>query len=55
MAGAAREHFAPGLRATFVGSYAVYYLHNPRELVIVRVLHSARDAAALAEHGAFEG
>jgi toxin ParE1/3/4 len=37
-----------------VGSYAIYYLHNEQELVIVRVLHSARDAAAVAEHGGFE-
>jgi plasmid stabilization system protein ParE len=29
------------------------YLHDERELVIVRVLHGARDAAALAEHGGF--
>jgi toxin ParE1/3/4 len=41
------------LRVTFSGSYAIYILSNERELVIVRVLHGARDAAFLAEHGGF--
>ena len=41
------------LRVSFSGNYAVYYVHNDRELVIVRVLHGARDAAAIAEHGGF--
>jgi toxin ParE1/3/4 len=45
--------FAPGLRVTFHGSYALYYIHTDDELVIVRVLHGARDAAALADRGAF--
>jgi plasmid stabilization system protein ParE len=31
----------------------MYYLHDECELVIVRVLHGARDAAALAAHGGF--
>jgi antitoxin ParD1/3/4 len=52
-AGSARENFAPGLRVSFSGNYAIYYLNNEREIVIVRVLHGARDAAALAEHGGF--
>jgi toxin ParE1/3/4 len=49
----ARENFAPGLRVIFSGSYAIYLLSDESELVIVRVLHGARDAAALAEQGAF--
>jgi toxin ParE1/3/4 len=53
--GAARDPLAPGLRAIFAGGYGVYYLHNEQELVIVRVLHGARDAAAFAEHGGFRG
>ncbi len=53
MAAPAREQFAPGLRVTFSGNYAIYYVHDEHELVIVRVLHGARDAAALAEHGGF--
>jgi toxin ParE1/3/4 len=48
------ERFAPGLRAGFVGNYVIYYRPDERDLVIIRVLHGARDAAALAEHGGFE-
>lgn len=55
LAGPAREQFAAGLRVGFSGNYAVYYLHDERELVIVRIVHGARDAAALAEHGGFLG
>lgn len=53
LAAAARENLAAGLRVSFSGNYALYYLHDEQELVIVRVLHGARDAAALAEHGSF--
>jgi toxin ParE1/3/4 len=53
LAGAAREQFASGLRAGFAGNYVIYYRHDERELMIVRVLHGAGDAAALAEHGGF--
>jgi toxin ParE1/3/4 len=53
LAAPARENFAQGLRVTFSGSYAIYFLSNEGELVIVRVLHGARDAASLAEHGGF--
>ena len=49
--GPAREQFAPGLRVTFGSPYAVYYLPQPNALVIVRVIHGARDIAALAERG----
>lgn len=52
-AGPAREHLARGLRVIQKGNYAIYYTHDDRELVIVRVLHGARDAAALAERGGF--
>jgi len=37
----------------FEGNYAIYYTVSETELVIVRVLHGARDAAALAERGGF--
>jgi len=33
-----RENFASGLRVGFYGNYAIYYLHNEHELVIVRVV-----------------
>ncbi|MGD0633553.1 MAG: type II toxin-antitoxin system RelE/ParE family toxin [Beijerinckiaceae bacterium] len=53
--GAARDQLAPSLRAVFAGNYGIYYLHDERELVIVRVLHGARDAVALAGGGGFAG
>jgi toxin ParE1/3/4 len=49
----ARDQFAPGLRVTFHGSYAIYYHPHPDAVVIVRVLHGARDVTAIAEHGGF--
>ena len=51
--GTAREQFGAGLRVVFEGNYAVYYTVSEIELVIIRVLHGARDAAALAERGGF--
>jgi toxin ParE1/3/4 len=47
LSGPARDQFAPGLRVTFHNQYAIYYLPRPDALVIVRVLHGARDMAAL--------
>jgi toxin ParE1/3/4 len=38
---------------TFHGAYAIYYMPRPEALVIVRVLHGARDAIAVAERGGF--
>jgi toxin ParE1/3/4 len=43
------------LRVTFHGGYAICYRPLPEAVVIVRVLHGARDAAALAERGRFGG
>lgn len=37
----------------FEGAYALYYLVGDTELVLVRVLHGARDAAAMAGQGGF--
>jgi toxin ParE1/3/4 len=45
--GATREQLAPGLRALPYRDYVIYYLAQPDELVIVRVLHGARDARAI--------
>jgi len=53
LAGADRRQLAPGLRVTFHGSYAIYYRVLADAVVIIRVLHAARDAAGLAEHGGF--
>lgn len=49
----ARDRLAPGLRVTFHGAYAIYYQPRPDEIIIIRVLHGARDIAAIAEHGGF--
>jgi toxin ParE1/3/4 len=51
--GPRREMFAAGLRVTFRGNYAIYYLPTGTELVIVRILHGARDLRAIAERGGF--
>lgn len=50
-AGAAREQLAPELRVTFHSAYAIYYRALADAVVIVRVVHGARDIAALAERG----
>jgi toxin ParE1/3/4 len=52
--GSPREQFGAGLRVIFRTPYAIYYLPVGHELIIVRVLHSARDAAAIAEQGGFD-
>jgi toxin ParE1/3/4 len=53
LSGVVRDQFSAGLRVMFEGNYAVYYTVSETELVIIRVLHGARDAAALAERGGF--
>jgi toxin ParE1/3/4 len=52
--GPSRDTLAPGLRVIFEGNYAIYYKASETELLIVRVLHGARDAAAMSERGGFE-
>lgn len=42
-----------GLRVTFEGRYAIYYTHDEVALTVVRVLHGARDLAALVNGGTF--
>ena len=53
LSGPAREQLASGLRVTFHSPYAIYYLPLLDALVIVRIIHCARDMAALAERGGF--
>ena len=53
--GTPRERFAPGLRVIFQSPYAIYYLPSEQDILIVRVLHGARDVAAVADLGGFEG
>jgi len=51
--GVSRTDLAPNLRALIHGRYILYYVPEAIELVIVRVLHGARDSAAIAEQGGF--
>jgi toxin ParE1/3/4 len=53
LCGPTRDQLAPGLRVTFYSPYAIYYLALPEAVMIVRVIHGARDVTALAERGAF--
>jgi toxin ParE1/3/4 len=45
---------ALGLRAAFHGRHVIYYRANESEVIVVRVLHAARDVAALAKRGGFK-
>jgi plasmid stabilization system protein ParE len=45
--GPAREELAQGLRAHFFRNYVIYYIPTDRKIVIVRVVHGARDRLAL--------
>lgn len=51
LAGSPRELLGVGLRVVFQGNYAIYYRPSDTEIVIIRILHGARDAAALAARG----
>jgi toxin ParE1/3/4 len=53
LSGPSREQLAPGLRVMFHSPYAVYYTVLSEAVVIVRVIHGARDIAALADRGGF--
>jgi len=48
-----RPQLAPGLRVVFHGTYAIYYRPDEETVTIVRVLHGARDLAAIAGQGGF--
>jgi len=52
--GAPRGALAEGLRARIFKSYVSYYIHTSTEVVILRILHGARDHAAIAEEGGFD-
>jgi toxin ParE1/3/4 len=51
LVGPARDHAAPSLRVVFQGAYAIYYAPLTDAVLIVRVLHGARDVLALADCG----
>ncbi|WP_414712470.1 type II toxin-antitoxin system RelE/ParE family toxin [Sphingobium sp.] len=48
-----RDHLAADLRALVHGRYAAYYQFSGTDIVIVRVLHGARDLDALAAGDGF--
>jgi toxin ParE1/3/4 len=45
--GPRRDRLAKGLRAHFHRDYVLYYRHTDSEVIIVRVVHGARDVQAL--------
>ena len=54
LSGAVRETLAKDLRVVFHGAYAVYYRFSPDEILVLRVLHGARDVDELRAEGGFE-
>jgi toxin ParE1/3/4 len=52
-AGPSRDFLCAGLRVTFHDRYAIYYLARQGEIVIVRVVHGARDISNLIDPGDF--
>jgi toxin ParE1/3/4 len=53
--GAPRDRIRPGLRAVFRHNHAIYYRTVGDVVAVIRVLHGARDTAAIADAGGFEG
>jgi len=49
-----RRQLAPDLRVLFYGAYAVYYRSDDQAVVVVRVLHGARDLGTIADQGGFD-
>ena len=45
--GPRRDHLSEGLRAHFHRDYVLYYRFTDTEVIIVRVVHGARDVSAL--------
>lgn len=45
--GEACDEIRPGLRFTLVGNYVIYYRLEAKKVLIVRVLHGARDRDSL--------
>jgi toxin ParE1/3/4 len=52
--GSARDDVAPGLRAFVHSRYLAYYRVLPDAVLVIRVVHGARDAAAIADRGGFD-
>ncbi len=54
LSGALRANLASSLRMKTHGAYGIYYMASDHELIVVRVLHAARDATAIADAGGLE-
>ncbi len=52
--GAPRDSIRPGLRAVFRHNHAIYYQVEGDVVAVIRVLHGARDQAAIADNGGFD-
>jgi toxin ParE1/3/4 len=50
----AHDDISPGIRGAVHGRYLILFRDLPRTVRIVRVLHTARDAIALAAQGGFD-
>lgn len=48
------QQFGASLRVIFHPPYALYYLTTANELIVVRVLHGARDTAMISGQGGFK-
>ena len=44
-----RNALRPGLRVVFQHNYAAYYEIKANEILVVRILHGARDTAVLSQ------
>ena len=53
--GPLRPTLGAGLRVIFHARYALYYQPAEAEIVVIRILHGARDANAIAVEGGFRG
>jgi len=49
-----RPQLSLDLRVVFHGAYAIYYRPSDKTVTIIRVLHGARDLAAIFDQGGFE-
>lgn len=45
--GVARDWVRPGLRLHVFGKYCAYFRYNDRELIVLRIVHGARDVDAI--------
>ena len=52
--GAKRDYLSTGMRVIFHGAYAIYYLPDKEDVIVLRVLHGARDVVSIADEGGFD-